>query len=576
MNYEALQAKGIKCRNINGEQKTICPKCSPDRKNSKDPCLSVNVTDGIWNCHNCGWKGGIILPKKEYKMPTSELRNLSAPLLKWFEARGISNQTLLRYKVTESTEHMPQTQAEAKCINFNYYYHGTLVNIKYRDSNKNFKLVSGAMLSLYGLDVSLDNSSTELVITEGEIDTLSFYEAGVKTAVSVPNGASKGNQKLEWLEDLYSVFEGRRVLLATDNDEPGLALRAELARRLGKQNCLIVNFPDDCKDANETLLKHGKQALMDAYVNATPFPIEGVEDASSVDLLSLYDQGMPEGVGVGYDMDESFRWCTGQVSLITGIPGHGKSTFLKNIIVRLARQHGWKSFIYSAEEASTEFALSDLISIDTGKSFFHTPNCRRVTKEEVNEMMPFMTEHFKYLKLAENDLTAEGILKKAEEMVKRYGINAFIIDNMSTVEKGIPAAGESRHNAIQSILKEFVRFARHYDIHIFLVAHPKKMQKSTGGMYEVPTGYDVGDSSHYYNLPDNGLTVYRNLQTGQTELHRWKVRFKYTGQLGMDQFKFDLCNSRYSSALKLNDGSDKTKFQGQPTDVSRWIEAGTT
>jgi twinkle protein len=469
---------------------------------------------------------------------------------------------------------MPQVEKETRCINFNYFYYGSLVNIKYRDNSKNFKLVSGAMLSLYGIDVAIDNSDTELVITEGEMDTLSFYEAGVKTSVSVPNGASKGNQKLEWLEDLYGLFEGRRVLLATDSDEPGISLRNELARRLGKQNCLIVNFPSDCKDANEVLLKHGKQALKDCYDNATPFPIEGIEDASSVDLFALYDQGMPEGVGVGYEMDESFRWCNGQVTLVTGIPGHGKSTWIKNIVSRLARQHGWKSFIYSAEEASTEFALTDLISIDTGKSFFHTPNCQRVSKDEVQALMPFMSEHFKYLKLADNDLTAEGILKKAEEMVKRYGIHAFIVDNMSTVEKGIPSAGESRHNAIQSILKEFVKFARHYGVHVFLVAHPKKMQKASGGMYEVPTGYDVGDSSHYYNLPDNGITIYRNLQTGLTEAHRWKVRFKYTGQMGVDYFKFDLCNSRYNSSQKVNDGSDKTKFKNQPTDYNRFIEAG--
>lgn len=575
MNYEALQSLGIKCKNNVGEQKTACPKCSQSRKHKSDPCLSVNVKEGIYNCHNCGWHGAIRLPTKEYNRPISELKKLSDQVINWFGSRGISNQTILRYKITESIEYMPQTSAEARCINFNYFFYGTLVNIKFRDSSKNFKLVSGAMLSLYGIDVAIDNSDSELVITEGEMDTLSFYEAGIKTAVSVPNGASKGNQKLEWLEELYHVFDGRKILLATDTDEAGLSLRNEIARRLGKQNCLIISFPSDCKDANEVLLKHGKEALKECYENATPFPIEGVEDASNVDLMALYDQGMPEGVGIGWDMDDEFKWCTGQVSLVTGIPGHGKSTWIKNVISRLAREHGWKSFIYSAEEASTEFALTDMISIDSGLSFFDSPYCKRISKDQVNELMPFMSEHFKYLKLHDNDLTAEGILKKGEEMVKRYGIRAFIIDNMSTVEKGIPTAGESRHNAIQSILKEFVKFARHYGVHVFLVAHPKKMSKSNG-VYDIPNGYDVGDSSHYFNLPDNGLTVYRNLQTGLTEIHKWKVRFKYTGQLGTEHFKYDLCNGRYESSLKVNNGEDKTKFKGQPTDYNRFITAGTT
>jgi hypothetical protein len=84
------------------------------------------------------------------------------------------------------------------------------------------------------------------------------------------------------------------------------------------------------------------------------------------------------------------------------------------------------------------------------------------------------------------------------------------------------------------------------------------------GVYKVPSGYDVGDSSHFYNLPDNGISVYRNMETRQTEIHRWKVRFKYTGQVGTSFFTFNINNSRYISAERINDGTDKTKFIGQP------------
>jgi hypothetical protein len=96
------------------------------------------------------------------------------------------------------------------------------------------------------------------------------------------------------------------------------------------------------------------------------------------------------------------------------------------------------------------------------------------------------------------------------------------------------------------------------------VAHPKKMTELKNGIYKVPNGYDVGDSSHWFNLPDNGMTVYRNLETNQTELHRWKVRFRYSGQLGVDYFTFNVANSRYHSAERLNDGTDKSKFVNQP------------
>jgi twinkle protein len=577
MFYEQLQSKGIQCRNYNGEQKVICPKCSHERKNKKDPCLSVNVKDGIWNCHNCGWKGGIVLPKKEYKTPVSELRNLSAPVIKWFADRGISNQTLLRYKVTESVEYMPQIQKESRCINFNYFYYGKLVNIKFRDSDKNFKLVSGAMLSLYGIDVATDNSDTEILITEGEIDTLSFYEAGIKTAVSVPNGASKGNQKLEWLEESLHLFEGRRCLLATDSDEAGIALRNEIARRLGKQNCSIITFPTDCKDANEVLVKHGPDRLRECYETAQPFPVEGIDDVTEHDLIGLWEQGYPEGFETGWEnMDSHFIWHPGMVTLITGEPGSGKTTWLKNVLVRLSSRHGWSHLIYSAEEANATFAMTDMITIKTGKSFFNAPNAQRITKEEIAKLTPFMATHFRYYKLSENDGTVESIIAKAKEMVQRYGIRGLIIDNMSTVERGIKGNDSNRHHAIGNMMRDLRSFAREYGVHIWLVAHPKKLSKLGNGKYEVPTGYDVGDSSHYYNAPDNGITVYRNRETKQTEIHFWKIRFRFSGQEGVDHFTYDIINSRYYPTEKLNDGSDKTKFIGQPTDVGRWIAAGTT
>lgn len=549
-----------------GNVKVPCPQCSHTRKHKTDPCLSVDVNEGIWNCHNCGWAGTakIAKPKKEYVKPAPELKNLSQPIIDWFAARGISNQTLLRYKVSEGIDYMPQVGSEVRTIHFNYIYNGEVYNIKYRDSNKNFKLVGGAMLGPFGIDVVLDNSATELVITEGEIDAMSFFEAGVKTAVSVPNGASKGSQKIEWLDEFVHLFDGKKIYIATDMDEAGVALRNEIARRLGKDNCYIIEFP--YKDANETLVKMGPDALMECYRNATPFPVEGIDDAVSVkqDIFSLYDEGTPSGYDTGYEMDKDFIWHPGQVTLVTGIPGHGKSTFLKNIIYRLAERHGLKSFIYSAEEANTAFALSDMYQIATGKTFFKSSFAQRIERDEIESLMPFMNDHFKYYRLSDNDLSIDGILEKAKGMVKRFGINILVIDNMSTVEKSMSNQTDTRHHQIKIMMSDASRFARNYGVHVFLVAHPKKMTEMKSGVYKVPNGYDVGDSSHFYNLPDNGITVYRNMESLQTEIHRWKVRFKYTGQLGTSFFTFNLNNSRYISAEKINDGTDKTRFIGQP------------
>lgn len=562
-NYDRLIELGIECRNISGNQKVVCPFCSSSRKNKRDRSLSVDVVNGLYNCHHCSTAGSVAVyePKKEYIKPAPELRQLGQSVIDWFASRGITSYTLQRYKITEGVDYMPQVGSEVRTIHFNYFYNEELLNIKYRDRDKNFKLVSGAILLPYGIDVALDNSADVLVICEGEIDVLSLYEAGIKNAVSVPNGASKGSQKLEWLEEFYHVFEGKKIIIATDMDEAGISLRNELARRLGKDRCRIMEMP--YKDANETLLNDGKDKLIECYNNAKAFPIEGIDDASSVytDLMALYEQGVPKGYSSGWDMDTDWIVQLGQVNLITGIPGHGKSTWLKNLVYRLADRHGLKSFIYSAEEANTAFAISDLLQIATGKTFFESP--KRITKYDIDKWMPFMQDHFKFYRMADNDMTIESIIEKGKQMVKQFGVNIMVIDNMSTVEKSMSKESDTRHHQIKNMLNDVASFARAYDVAVFLVAHPKKMQELKAGIYRVPNGYDVGDSSHWYNLADNGITVYRNFQTGQSEIHRWKVRFKHSGKVGTSYFKFKIDTGVFESTEKVNDGSDTTKFVGQ-------------
>lgn len=556
-----------------GDVKVICPKCSHTRRNKKDPCLSVNVDTGVWNCHHCDFHGRV-KKMKEYNRPTVELKTLGEPVLKWFAARGITNQTLLRYRITDGKEWMPQVEKEVNCIKFVYYDEfNEVANIKFRDRDKNFKMVSGARLLPYGMDVCADNSSDSVVIVEGELDVLAAYEAGIKNAVSVPNGASKGSQKLEWLEECIDFFEGKRIYIATDMDEPGRALKEELARRLGKENCYDVTLPK--KDSNEVLMHLGPEVLAQCFREARPFPLDGIEALTTSEMLSLYDEGVPQGCNVGWsNMDEHFKWHTGMVTLITGIPGHGKTTFLKNIITRLASLHHWKFMVYSAEEASAKFAITEIMSIKSGKAFFSSPLAPRLGRDEIAQLTPWIDDHFKYYSLDEQDGSIENIMKAADAMVRVHGINGLIIDNMSTVERGIRGSGDSRHNEIGNMMRDLRSWARKRGVHVFLVAHPKKMSK-VNGVYEVPTGYDVGDSSNYYNAPDNGITVYR--RGDQTEIHFWKVRFWWSGSLGTDHFKYRMGTSEFYEANQLNDGSNKTYFKNQPItkgDIDKFIGAG--
>lgn len=307
--------------------KMPCPKCSHDRKHKSDPCLSVDLRTGLFNCHHCGYKGSAadyVKPQKIYVKPPARLEKLSPSIIGWFEKdRAISNNTLLRFGITQSVEWMPKAQKEVNAICFNYYRDEILVNIKYRASGKDFRLFKDAELVFYNMD-SLKGLKTA-VIVEGEIDCLSMHEAGIYNCISVPNGASKGNQKLEYLENCWHLFEGmENIVIAVDNDEAGNSLRDELARRLNKSRCSLVDWPEGCKDANEVLIKFGKAALKQMVESATLYPLDGVVTVENLaeSVMDMYSNGYPQGFYAGVEgFDEHLSFMQGQLTMVTGIPG---------------------------------------------------------------------------------------------------------------------------------------------------------------------------------------------------------------------------------------------------------------
>ena len=170
MNHrQELLELGIPITRGSGQQKTKCPKCSHNRKKKSDDCLSVNIDEGLYNCHHCGWGGNVKFKKKvEFVLPPKTNINLNEKVVKWFRSRGITEPTLSHWKIGESLEYMPQVKAKRRCINFNYYRNSEIINVKYRDSEKNFKLVSGAELIFYGIDNIKDLKKCYIV--EGEMD----------------------------------------------------------------------------------------------------------------------------------------------------------------------------------------------------------------------------------------------------------------------------------------------------------------------------------------------------------------------------------------------------------------------
>jgi twinkle protein len=538
---------GIIIKKSSGQVKTKCPKCSDDRKKKSDPCLSVNIDNGIWNCHNCGWKGGLkknnYMEEKTYVVPKEVNVNqvYSEKFIKWFSDRGISSKTLISNRIAEGIEYMPQLGREAKTINFKYFRDSQLINIKYRDGAKNFKLVKDAERIMYGLDDLLGKK--EVIIVEGEMDKLAFYEAGFKNCVSVPNGAS--NLKMEYLKDLSENLD--KVYLAVDNDEPGRKLQDELSRRIGRDICLRVSYPNDCKDINDVLIKHGKESVAKCLDESLNYPLEGVLNVNdfNIDIDSLYETGLERGCSVKHStFDRLFSFAPSQLTVVTGIPTHGKSNFLEHLAIRLSSLHGWKFGVFSPEHYPMQLHFSVLAEKLIGKSFRKITRYNRMTKNELHLAKGFIKEHYHWIRPNGDVYTIDSILKTAKALIRRHGINALIIDPYNKIDANIGTQNET--NFINKFLTKLTIFKQKYDIHIFLVAHPRKMSKKDNGEYEIPSLYDIAGSANFYNQVDNGFTVYRDYKNQLTKVLVQKVKFRHIGEIGEAQFKYNLQNGRYS------------------------------
>lgn len=551
-NYSKLITLGIELRGkTSGQTKVKCPRCSHTRKkNRAEPCLSVNIDNGVYNCHHCHWNGSVS-HTKAYTLPENDVDTTAVGfdsdfIKSFFSNRGISEDTVKDHRVSYVKEFIPKDGKLVDCVVWNYMRDSVLINRKYRSESKGFKMTSGAELIFYGLD-KIGHSKT-VVITEGEIDAMSFHEAGFRHALSVPNGASSGNNDLSYLEKEYDMFmDLEKIIIATDNDEPGVSLMHELARRIGKERCYKVVYPGDCKDANEVLVKHGKKAVMDLVKNAEPFPIEGVVRAIDTEegLMRLYRDGTERGIELnelGRDFCDKVRFRTSMLYVWTGIPSHGKSSFVNQIEILLSASHGWKWAIYSPEHYPLEYLVYRYVELLVGRPFFKRDGMLRITEPEIRSALRFIDEHFYFIRPEGDDFTLEEIMSTAKNLIFRYGVRGFTIDPWNTIQHDLN--GETETKYIESALNKLTIFKQKYDIMINLIAHPNKMRKQDG-VYEVPNLYDIAGSAHFFNKCDFGITVYRNFTSGLTEIYVQKCKFKNLGEAGYLYMSYVNENSRY-------------------------------
>lgn len=481
--------------------------------------------------------------------PQPRLEKIEPKYIKWFEDRGISNNTLLRFGITQSFEWMPNAQKEIPVICFNYFRNEQLVNIKYRGAQRDFKLNKSSELIFYNIDAIKDEDTC--IIVEGEVDALSMYEAGVYNVISVPNGTTpKGNQRLSYLDNCYEYFvDKKKIILATDQDKVGKLLKEELIRRLGKNRCYEVDYPEGCKDANDVLKFHGKAALALLVEQARELPIEGIVNHEDIeaDVLNYYENGYPQGTKIGIEgFDEYLQLMPGQFTTITGIPGHGKSEWVDNMIAHTAVKSGWKWAICSFENTPASLHGTKLAEKIGGKAFdFRRDPQNRLAPSDLKLILSFIGSNFAFINTTNSDITLDGILAKTAELVARKGINGLLIDPWNYIEHKIPN-GVPETLYISDCLTRVKLAAMKLGIHIILIAHPAKLNKAAGQKsYDVPTLYSISGSAHFYNKTDNGITVYRDFEKETVNIYVQKVRYSWLGKIGTIQYRFNTFTRQY-------------------------------
>lgn len=555
---------GIRVNGGHGETTTTCPQCSHTRKKKTDKCLSVNTVDGVWHCHHCGWSGCLNgkgtrmnwnhRPKQsEYVKPKyNPGAKLSGAVIEYFRKRGISEAVLIRNKIGEGIEFMPQIEGEVNTIQFPYFESGEVVNVKFRDWQKHFKMVKGAKRTLYGHD---DISGDTLVWTEGEIDKLSVEMAGIMSCVSVPDGAPAQNTKdystkFQFLADSQTALNGVKThVLAVDNDVPGKTLENELARRLGHEKCRFVIWPDGCKYANDVLVKHGAAVLRECIDAAKPYPIAGIFTMNDIadSVAELYASGLEGGAYAGWpSLELKYSVRPGEWTLVTGIPSHGKSEFIDALMVNLAESEGWVFGICSPENQPLKSHVSKLLEKKIRKPFREGFR-DRMTPQEMMQGLGWLQDHFYFILPDEQALNVDSVLQLAKALVFRNGIKGLVIDPWNELDHSRPSNLSETEYISQSLTK-IRRFARTYGVHIWLVVHPTKLCKDTKGSYPVPSPYDVSGSAHWRNKADNCLCVWRDLlqpDSRNVQIHVQKIRFKEIGKLGVATLTYEYQTGRY-------------------------------
>jgi len=493
-----------------------CPYCR-GRGRQNENSFAIDLKEGVFKClrDSCGVKGNMVTLSKdfdfslgneidEYYKPRKEFKKVVQPkapivpkpsAITYLESRGISKETAGRYEITTQTEH-------DNVLVFPFFDDkGILQFIKYRKTDYNKETDSAKEWCeanckpiLFGMKQCED--FTTLVVTEGQMDSLSVAEAGIKNAVSVPTG-SKGFTWIPYCWDWLNKFH--EIVIFGDHEKGHITLLDEFSKRL-KVNIKHIREEDykDCKDANEILLKYGKEQIKVCIENAVPLPMNKIIDLSTVEDVNIFDTKKLKTGITSLDKLLYGGIPFGGLVLISGKAGEGKSTFASQIMVNAIEQ-GETCFAYSGELPNHLFkAWLDYQIAGERHIFEYTTKWGEVgySISQTNKALINNWYKGKFFLYDNNDLDGdekESLLKVVEKVIVRHGVNVILLDNLMTAIDLEPTRGDDKYDRQSQFVKKMARLAMRYNVLILLVAHKRKNNTSTNENDEIMGSSDIGN-----------------------------------------------------------------------------------
>jgi KaiC/GvpD/RAD55 family RecA-like ATPase len=558
--YDFARHVGIQAKN-KGEELMFnyCPYCRGGANRKDKGTFSINLKTGQCKClrASCGVSGNLVTlskdfdfslgmvdeyyrPKKEYK----KLKTPSAPIepkpeaVTYLESRGISEEVAKRYEITTQTEH-------TNILVFPFYDEkGILQFVKYRktdfdkskDKNKEW-CEANCKPILFGMKQCVDFS--RLVITEGQLDSLSVATAGIDNAVSVPTGA-KGFTWLPYCWDWINQFQ--EVIVFGDCENGKITLLDELSTRL-KTTVKHVSVEDykGCKDANEILNTYGIEQIKVCINNAKRLPMKQIVDLADVQDENPY---LVEKLATGIRQIDNLLHGGlpfGGLVLICGKRGEGKSTMASEILANAIEQD-YTCFAYSGELPNRAFkSIIDMqvagpqhITEGTNKDGKAFNLISKTNKDLIAEW--YRGKCLLYDNGCLDDEETESLIKTTENVIMQYGVRVILLDNLMTAIDLEKDNTSDKHEKQSLFVKKLARLALRHNVLIILVAHKRKNNFSTDENDEISGSGDISNLASviisYEKDKDEGQyqrvsKITKNRLFGQLELNGFKLNYDF-------------------------------------------------